>query len=76
MCSSFERILEKEKAEGRAEEKANSILELLEDLGELPEALRNYILKEKDLEVLRKWHKAAGSPMILITAPTNIAPIA
>lgn len=60
MCSSFERILEKEKEEGRAEERANSILELLEDLGELPETLRNYILKEKDLEVLRKWHKAAA----------------
>lgn len=60
MCSSFERILDKEKAEGRAEERAKSILELLEELGELSESLRNHILEERDLEVLRKWHKAAA----------------
>ena len=39
MCSSFERLLDKEKAEGRAEERAKSILELLEDLGEPSESL-------------------------------------
>ena len=50
----------KRRAEGRAEERAKSILELLEELGELSESLRNHILEERDLEVLRKWHKAAA----------------
>ena len=76
MCSSFERLLNKEKAEGwkdgraegwkdgRAEgkvaDKAEAVIELLEDLGELSDSLRNCIMEQTDLELLRKWHKAAA----------------
>ena len=56
MCSSFEMLLNREKAEERAE----AVLELLEDIGEPSETLRNYIMEQTDLEVLRKWHKMAA----------------
>lgn len=72
MCSSFERLLNKEKAEGkaegraegkaegRAEGKAEAVIELLEDIGVPSETLRNHIMAQKDLDVLRRWHKAAA----------------
>lgn len=37
-----------------------NILDLLEDLGEIPEDIRNRIYAETDTEILRKWHKAAA----------------
>ena len=37
-----------------------NILDLLEDLGEIPEDIYNCIGAEEDIEVLRKWHKAAA----------------
>ena len=53
-----------EKEEGRAEGetigRAKSVLELLEDLGNVPEELRSRILQETDLAVLKKWHKEAA----------------
>lgn len=60
MCSSFERLLNKEKAEGKAEGKAEDVIELLEEIGELSETLQNYIMEQTDLELLKKWHKAAA----------------
>ena len=56
MCSSFERLLNKEKAEGNAE----AVIELLEDLGELSDSLKTCIMEQTDLELLKKWHKAAA----------------
>ena len=46
--------------EGKAQERAEAVLELLEEIGEPSEMLRNYIMKQTDLEVLRKWHKIAA----------------
>ena len=80
MCSSFERLLNKEKAEGwkdgraegwkdgraegwkdgRAEGKAEAVIELLEDLGALSDSLKTCIMEQTDLELLKKWHKAAA----------------
>lgn len=45
---------------GKAEGKAEAVLELLEDLGKISAELRNRILTETDLEILRKWHKEAA----------------
>ena len=56
MCSSFERLLNKEKAEGKAE----AVIELLEDLGDLSDLLKAYIMEQTDLELLKKWHNAAA----------------
>ncbi len=60
MCSSFERLLNKEKAEGKLEDRAEAVIELLEDLGELSDTVKSYIMEQNDLELLRKWHKAAA----------------
>ena len=64
MCSSFEMLLNKENLQGevrgKTEERAQAVLELLEDIGEPSEMLRNYIMKQTDLEVLRRWHKIAA----------------
>ena len=48
------------KAEGIAVGKAESILELLEDYGQPTGQLRQKIMSEKDLDVLKEWHKYAA----------------
>ena len=35
-------------------------MELLEDLGEIPEKIKEKIFGEKDMTVLKRWHKAAA----------------
>ena len=52
----FKEMLMDERREGKAE----SIIELLEDLGVLSEDLRNRIMEETDLSVLKKWLKLAA----------------
>ncbi|MDE7222715.1 MAG: hypothetical protein K2O34_02905, partial [Acetatifactor sp.] len=37
-----------------------SILDLLEDLGDIPEDIQVRINVEKDTQILRQWHKAAA----------------
>ena len=48
------------KTEGKAEGKAEYVLDLLEDLGEVPVGLRERILSETDLALLNQWHKQAA----------------
>ena len=64
-----EKLIRKEeyedgKAEGRTEGRvsgiAESIIKLLEDLGEISEELQTRIMAEKDLQVLSKWLKLAA----------------
>ena len=45
---------------GKAEGKAEDVLDLLEDLGEIPIGLREKILSETDLALLNQWHKQAA----------------
>lgn len=68
MCEALEEIIE-EKVTARvekirdkveAEVRARSILELLEDYGEIPENLMGRVMAEKDAAVLKCWHKAAA----------------
>ncbi len=47
-------------AEGKAEGKADSIFELLEDCGPVPESLREQIYAQKDVEVLTRWLKLSA----------------
>ena len=49
-----------ERLEGKAEGKAEAVLELLEDLGRIPEELRNEIMAETDLDRLKIWNKLAA----------------
>lgn len=46
-------------AKGRIEERSQVVMELLEELGDVSEELRNKIQLEKDLTVLKKWCKLA-----------------
>ena len=60
-----EKLIRKEeyedgKMEGRVSGRAESIIELLEDLGEISEELQTRIMAEKDLQILSKWHKLAA----------------
>ena len=56
-----ERIEANAKAEGKAEGKAEAILELLEDFEEdIPSNIRTRIMEQKDMAILKKWHKAAA----------------
>ena len=48
------------KTAGRIIGKAEDILELLEDYGQIPQKLRDRIHAEKNLDVLKQWHKLAA----------------
>lgn len=53
------------KTEGKAEGKAEDIIELLEDVGEVSDSLRYLIMPQTDLTVLSRWHKlAARTPSV------------
>ena len=56
----FEEMLRDERAEGKAEAVLEMLLELMNDLGEIPDELRNRITSEKDLETLKKWLRLAA----------------
>ena len=56
----LEELLKTERNEGKAEGKMESILDLLEDLGEVPDDLRVMIEEETSLSKLRSWLKAAA----------------
>ena len=53
-------MLREEYAEGKAEGKAEGVLNLLEEQGELSDDLRNRIISEKNLDVLKRWLKQAA----------------
>lgn len=55
----MEDALEVRFEEGKAEGKAETILEFLAETGSVPEALQQRILSEQDMDVLRRWLKLA-----------------
>ena len=56
----FEEMLREEKQEGRIEATQEAVLELLEDLGELPNVIRDRIEELENLEDLKALHKIAA----------------
>ena len=56
----YEEGLERGITQGITQGKAMSILELLDELGEVSEELKDRILGENQTEVLSKWHKLAA----------------
>lgn len=50
---------EEGREEGIALGKVESIIELLEEYGEVPDELRSTISEQKDLEILTKWFRIA-----------------
>ena len=61
-----EKIMEREKgrqegrADGKVAGKAESVLEILEEYGEVPDELRDRVLAQSDLEILKSWLKVAN----------------
>lgn len=53
----FKEMLDEEKAEGKAED----VIDLLSDLGMVPDELREKILEEKNLNILRAYLKKAAA---------------
>lgn len=45
---------------GRAKGKAEAVIELLEDNGDISDSLKNLIMEQTDVNVLHKWLKAAA----------------
>lgn len=46
--------------EGRIEGKTESIIEILSDIGDVPQKLKKFIYSQKDINVLNKWIKIAA----------------
>ena len=53
-------VYEDGKMEGRAEGKADMVLEFLDELGDIPEKLRGEICRETDMERLTRWVKLSA----------------
>lgn len=45
------------RAEGRVLERKDSILEFLDDIGVVPDELRDRIMEENDMDKLKEWVK-------------------
>lgn len=57
----LEELIREEREEGKAQGKISSILELLSDLGEIPEDIRRAVTEERDPEVLKFYLKQASA---------------
>lgn len=60
MCEALEELMKDELEAKKAEGKAEGILALLNDLGQVPEALQVKIMAQKNTEVLNQWLKYAA----------------
>ena len=68
MCEALEELMKDEmeakkaegKMEGKTEGKAESVLDLLVDLGEVPEKLQAEIMGQKNPEILKQWIKSVS----------------
>ena len=56
----FQELIDQERKDAKAEGKAEDILELLSEYGPVPEKIRNRVLEERDLKVLKGYLKAAA----------------
>ena len=59
MCTMLNKMLSDGEARGEARGRAKGILDLLGELGAVPEKLRERIMEEKNLEVLQVWFRQA-----------------
>ena len=55
-----EELMQQRERKGKIEGKADSIFELLEDCGMVPESLQEQIYAQKDAKVLTRWHKLSA----------------
>lgn len=53
-------MLMEERNDGKLEGRIESVLELLEDLGDIPQELREKIEEQEDITIIKSWHKLAA----------------
>lgn len=63
MCTALREIREEGIAEGKTAGMAESILDLLAELGEVPAALKQHIYEQEDFALLKRWHKIAAKAL-------------
>lgn len=68
MCS----ISEEFKQEGMQQAKQEDVLELLEEIGTIPEMLEKQIREQCDMEVLKRWLKLAAKVETIEEFSTSI----
>lgn len=57
----LEELLQYEFSEGKAEGKAETVIEILEEVGTVPEDLKKKIMNQNNLQILKQWIKLAVS---------------
>ena len=60
MCKAMQELMADSKAAGKAEGRCDMIIELLRELGTLPEELIHRIQREKNLQILSRWNRLAA----------------
>ena len=60
MCDALREFFKDELQDANANGKAEDIIELLKDVGDVSEGLSRIIYNQKDIEVLKKWLKLAA----------------
>ena len=59
-AASNEKVKQEAKQEAKQEVRQEAVFELLEEYGAIPEHVREVVLAQCDLEVLKRWHKLAA----------------
>ena len=72
MCEIADRIREEGKSVGRLESRIEDILELLEELGQIPQRIVELIRAEDDLGVLSRWFRAAAKARSITEFEANM----
>lgn len=72
MCEIADRIRKEGNMTGRIESKIEDILELLEDLGKVPQKILECIKQETDLDILSKWFKYAAKASSIAEFEANM----
>ena len=72
MLKAFEDMKEDGRKEGKIEGKTESILELLEEFGQIPLRIVEVINAEDDPNVLSRWHKAAAKAASIAEFEANM----
>lgn len=60
MCPALQEWAEEERSIGMAEGMAESVLELLGELGAIPQEIQEIIMNQRDVNVLKQWLKKAA----------------
>ena len=72
MCEITDRIRREGEEAGRIKGMIEATLELLEDLGKVPQQVAQHIRQESDMNVLSRWLKCAARSSSIAEFETNM----